>query len=141
MLNSLRAQKPSQNLTPFQIASWRVFTDQDEASQAVVRVGFESDDAKPYVGEGNGPVNALDQALRQALTPRYPQLADVELTDYRVRLLDNGHGTDATTRVLIDTQMGSETWTTVGIGENVIEASWEALIEAYTYALAVVSPT
>jgi len=126
--------------TPFIIAAWRVFTDQYEASQAVVRVGFADEAAKPYVGEGNGPVNALDQALRQALTPRYPQLAKAELTDYRVRLLDDGHGTDATTRVLIDTRLGPTTWTTVGIGENVIEASWEALVEAYTYALTVVAP-
>ena len=130
-----------QDLAPFIIAAWRVFTDQLEASQAVVRVGFADEDAKPYVGEGNGPVNALDQALRQALTPRYPQLARAELTDYRVRLLDDGHGTDATTRVLIDTRLGPKTWTTVGIGENVIEASWEALVDAYTYALVVVSPS
>jgi len=130
-----------QDLTPFIIAAWRVFTDQLEASQAVVRVGFADEEAKPYVGEGNGPVNALDQALRQALIPRYPQLAKAELTDYRVRLLDDGHGTDATTRVLIDTRLGPKTWTTVGIGENVIEASWEALVDAYTYALVVVSPS
>ena len=129
-----------EELSPFTIAAWRVFTDQDEASQAVIRVGFDGEESKPYVGEGNGPVNALDQALRQALVPHYPQLTATELTDYRVRLLDNGHGTDATTRVLIDTRLGPKTWTTVGIGENVIEASWEALVEAYTYALTVVSP-
>ncbi|MDR0782699.1 MAG: citramalate synthase [Propionibacteriaceae bacterium] len=120
-----------------QIAGWRVFTDQDEESQAVIRVGFADEPAKPYVGEGNGPVNALDQALRAALTPRYPQMATIELVDYRVRLLDEGRGTDATTRVLIDTRMGSKTWTTVGVGGNVVEASWEALVEAYTYALCV----
>ncbi|MCL2482618.1 MAG: citramalate synthase [Propionibacteriaceae bacterium] len=120
---------------PFQIVSWRVYTDQDEVSQAVVRVGFDNESTKPYVGEGNGPVNALDQALREALIPHFPQLAGTELIDYRVRLLDNGRGTDATTRVLIDTRLGSRTWTTVGVGENIIEASWEALADAYTYAL------
>lgn len=125
---------------PFRVESWRVFTDQEEASQAVVRVGFPGEDAKPHVGEGNGPVNALDQALREALIPHFPRLAQAELTDYRVRLLADGHGTDATTRVLIDTRMGTSTWTTVGVGDNVVEASWEALVEAYTYAVAVVSP-
>jgi len=129
-----------EDVAAFTIAGWRVFTDRDEDSQAVVRIGFDAQDPKPYVGEGNGPVNALDQALRQALTPRYPQMSHVELADYRVRLLDNGHGTDAITRVLIDTRMGSRLWTTVGVGENVVEASWEALVEAYTYALKVVAP-
>lgn len=124
-----------QPTAPFYVGAWRVFTDQDEDSQAVVRVGFCCDAPKPFLGEGNGPVNALDQALRQALIPQYPQLAHAELTDYRVRLLDNGHGTDAITRVLIDMRLGHETWTTVGVGENVIEASWEALVEAYAYAL------
>jgi len=119
----------------FTILAWRVYTDQDDDSQAVVRVEFPGQAPKPYVGEGNGPVNALDQALRAALVPQYPALEDVQLTDYRVRLLDNGHGTDATTRVLIDTRGGGRTWTTVGVGGNVIEASWEALVEAYTYAL------
>jgi len=128
------------DVAPFTIAGWRVFTDQEEDSQGVVRVGFADEAPRPYVGEGNGPVNALDQALRQALTPHYPQMAGVELSDYRVRLLDNGHGTDAITRVLIDTRAGLKTWTTVGVGENVIEASWEALVEAYTYALTVVLP-
>jgi 2-isopropylmalate synthase len=128
-----------QDMTRFTVAGWRVFTDQQETSQAVVRVGFGTEGAKPYVGEGNGPVNALDQALRAALIPRYPSLRDVELADYRVRLLDNGRGTDATTRVLIDTRAGIQTWTTVGVGGNVIEASWEALVDAYTFGLAVVA--
>jgi 2-isopropylmalate synthase len=103
----------------------------------VVRVGFNGQAPKPFVGEGNGPVHALDQALRQALVPFEPRLAELELTDYRVRLLDNGHGTDATTRVLVDTRLAGQTWTTVGVGGNVIEASWEALADAYTYALVV----
>jgi len=127
-----------QQISRFQVAGWRVFTDQEELSQAVVRVGFSGEEPKPYVGEGNGPVNALDQALRQALIPHFPQLADVGLADYRVRLLDDGRGTDATTRVLIDTSRGTTTWTTVGVGGNVIEASWEALADAYTYALVAV---
>lgn len=124
---------------PFAVDTWRVFIDQDEAAQAVVRLGFDGQPAQPYIGEGNGPVNALDQALRAALSGRYPVMADIELVDYRVRLLDNGHGTDATTRVLIDTRLGARLWTTVGVGANVVEASWEALSDAYVYALAVVA--
>ncbi|MDR1450216.1 MAG: citramalate synthase [Propionibacteriaceae bacterium] len=120
----------------FTVTTWRVYTDQDELSQAVVKVSFDGEEPAPYVGEGNGPVNALDQALRQALAPRYGQVAAFELADYRVRLLDNGHGTDAITRVLIDTRHGDESWTTVGIGGNVIEASWEALLDAFNYGLA-----
>jgi 2-isopropylmalate synthase len=119
----------------FAVATWRVYTDQDELSQAVIRVACGGEEPRPYVGEGNGPVNALDQALRQALAPRHPLVAEFELADYRVRLLDDGHGTDAITRVLIDTRRGDETWTTVGIGGNVIEASWEALLDAFNYGL------
>ncbi|MDR0488188.1 MAG: citramalate synthase [Propionibacteriaceae bacterium] len=133
----IRSELTGESL-PFMLHAWRVYTDQDEDSQAVVRVSFDDEAPKPYVGEGNGPVNALDQALRSALTPRYPVMSEIELSDYRVRLLDNGHGTDAITRVLIDTRMGLKTWTTVGVGENVIEASWEALVEAYAYAITVI---
>ena len=87
------------------------------------------------VGEGNGPVNALDAALRAALIPAFPAVAEFELTDYKVRILDDGHGTDATVRTLIDTSFGGETWTTVGVGTNVIEASWEALSDALAYGI------
>jgi 2-isopropylmalate synthase len=87
------------------------------------------------VGEGNGPVNALDQALRAALVPAYPELAKLELIDYRVRIVDAAHGTDAVTRVLIETTDGETSWETVGVHANIIEASWEALLEAVTYGL------
>ena len=87
------------------------------------------------VGEGNGPVNALDAALRAALKVPFPEVAEFELTDYRVRILDEGHGTDATVRTLIDTSYNEHTWTTVGVGTNVIEASWEALMDALAYGL------
>ena len=88
-----------------------------------------------FVGEGNGPVDALDMALRRALTPVYPAVAGYELTDYRVRILDGASGTGASVRVLIDTTNGDRTWTTVGIGTNVVEASWEALCNSYRYGL------
>ncbi|WP_277211866.1 citramalate synthase [Isoptericola croceus] len=86
-------------------------------------------------GEGNGPVNALDQALRHALTRVYPQIQKFDLVDFKVRILDAEHGTDATTRVLVETTDGHHTWSTVGVGPNIIEAAWEALIDAHVYGL------
>jgi 2-isopropylmalate synthase len=86
--------------------------------------------------EGDGPVNALDQAMRKALVPRYPQLANVYLSDFKVRILNEDSGTAAVTRVLIDSTDGHNTWTTVGSSENIIEASWIALADSLEYALA-----
>jgi 2-isopropylmalate synthase len=85
--------------------------------------------------EGQGPVGALDNALRKALTNDYPELAHMSLEDYRVRVLDESVGTGAVVRVLLDTSNGERDWTTVGVSENIIEASWAALVEAYTYGL------
>jgi 2-isopropylmalate synthase len=85
--------------------------------------------------EGNGPVNALDTALRKALVPTYPQLASFHLADYKVRILDSEHGTEAITRVLIDTQNGTTRWSTVGASANIIEASWQALVDSIEYGL------
>ena len=87
------------------------------------------------VGEGNGPVNALDHALRQAIERIYPDVAQFHLIDFRVRILDQGHGTDAITRVLIETTDGESSWVTVGVGANVIEASWGALVDGLTFGL------
>ena len=86
-------------------------------------------------GEGNGPVNALDHALRSAIGQAYPEVARLELVDYKVRILDQGHGTDAITRVLIETADGEGSWVTVGVGHNVVQASWEALLDAVTFGL------
>jgi 2-isopropylmalate synthase len=86
-------------------------------------------------GEGNGPVNALDAALRSAVGERYPALADVKLIDYKVRILDSQSGTGAITRVLIDATNGEQRWTTIGVSENIIEASWQALSDTVVYAL------
>ncbi len=122
---------------PFQVESWRVFTDQSETSEAIVRVSTRGESSRLYAGGGNGPVNALDMALRNALTPAFGFIADYELVDYRVRILDQGHGTDATVRVLIDTRHDGQSWTTVGVGGNVIEASYEALVDAFLYGIAV----
>jgi 2-isopropylmalate synthase len=87
------------------------------------------------VGEGNGPINALDQALRNAIEPTYPRLASIHLTDFKVRVLDTERGTGAVTRVLIDSTNGERTWTTIGVGENIIEASWQALVDSAVYGL------
>jgi 2-isopropylmalate synthase len=84
--------------------------------------------------EGNGPVNALDKALRDAIGELHPHLADIELINYKVRILDEHHGTGAVTRVLLDSSDGHESWGTIGVSENIIEASWEALVESLEYA-------
>jgi 2-isopropylmalate synthase len=86
-------------------------------------------------GEGNGPVNALDAALRAAIGGRYPGLETVKLVDYKVRILDSQGGTGAVTRVLIDATDGDRRWTTIGVSENIIEASWQALSDMVVYAL------
>jgi 2-isopropylmalate synthase len=85
--------------------------------------------------EGNGPVNALDAALRKAIEPFFPELATIHLTDYRVRVLDSSHGTGAVTRVLIDSADADGTWSTIGVSENVIESSWQALVDAIVLGL------
>jgi 2-isopropylmalate synthase len=122
----------------FAVESWRVITDargeEDALSEATVKV-FAGGQRVVATGEGNGPVNALDHALRQALAPAYPELDKLELIDFRVRILDAAHGTDAVTRVLIETSDGSTSWETIGVAGNIIEASWEALVDGVTYGL------
>jgi 2-isopropylmalate synthase len=86
-------------------------------------------------GEGNGPVNALDAALRLAIGGFYPHLEDIVLTDFKVRVLDEKKGTGAVTRVLINSDDRTESWGTVGVSENIIEASWEALVDSIEYGL------
>jgi 2-isopropylmalate synthase len=87
------------------------------------------------ISEGNGPVNALDAALRKGLVPIYPRLAEFQLADYKVRIIDGNHGTAAMTRVLIDTQNSHNRWSTVGASTNIIEASWLALADSVEYGL------
>lgn len=85
--------------------------------------------------EGHGPINALDAALRKTLEPVYPSLSEVRLVDYKVRVVDSGAGTAASIRVNIESTDGQETWGTIGVSENVIEASWQALVDAVEYKL------
>jgi 2-isopropylmalate synthase len=104
------------------------------AAEATVKVRV-GDQVMHTAADGNGPVNALDAAVRKALLPFYPCLADVHLTDYKVRILDGEAGTAAQTRVLIDSANGHRAWSTVGSSTNIIEASWQALADSLEYAL------
>jgi 2-isopropylmalate synthase len=126
----------------FEVESFRVITDDDNPFATPGGVTTEAT-IKVHVGgerviataEGNGPVNALDTALRNSLGDRYPALASVHLTDYTVRVLDTAKGTGAVTRVLVDSTNGDRTWTTIGVSENIIEASWQALYDSLVYGL------
>jgi len=126
----------------FQVESFRVITDDDDPFAAPGSVTTEATikvhvDGRRVIAtaEGNGPVNALDTALRDALGDRFPALASVHLTDYKVRVLDTAKGTGAVTRVLVDSTNGDRTWTTIGVSENIIEASWQALYDSLVYGL------
>jgi 2-isopropylmalate synthase len=122
----------------FDVESWRVITEHRPSGEAVSEATVKLQAAGRRLvatGEGNGPVNALDEALRQALLPAYPELARIELTDFKVRILDAAHGTDAVTRVLIETGDGAATWDTVGVAPNIVEASWQALVDGVVYGL------
>ena len=138
LVEEVEGKRPSY----FDVESWRVITEtaarsepaQEAVSEATVKL--RAGGVRFVVtGEGNGPVNALDQALREAIGQAYPEVATFELIDYKVRIFDQGHGTDATTRVLIETTDGSSSWVTVGVGHNVIEASWDALVDGLTFGL------
>jgi 2-isopropylmalate synthase len=122
----------------FDVESYRVHVEErageEPLAEATVKVVTEGT-RHIESAEGQGPVGALDNALRKALSNEYPQLDGMELEDFRVRVLDRSVGTGAVVRVLIDMSNGEREWTTVGVSENIIEASWEALVAAYTYGL------
>ena len=105
-------------------------------AEATVKVRVQGE-VLHTAAEGNGPVNALDIALRKALKDYYPQIAHFHLSDYKVRILDSDHGTEAITRVLIDTRNSTSRWSTVGAGTNIIEASWRALADSMEFGLMV----
>jgi 2-isopropylmalate synthase len=121
----------------FRLEGFRVLTEMREdgtvLTEATLRIWVDGE-RQLSVAEGNGPVNALDRALRSAITSHYPHLADIELTGYRVRILDSDHGTGAGTRVLLDSSDGDGAWGSIGVSENIIEASWEALVDSLEYA-------
>jgi len=108
--------------------------DADVLTEATVKLRV-NDERILAIGEGNGPVNALDSAVRTALSDRYPALDRIHLVDYKVRVLDTAKGTGANTRVLLESTDGDRTWTTMGVSDNVIEASWHALADSIVYGL------
>lgn len=123
---------------PFELIDFFVNVEHREKrgvfAEAMVKVRVQGE-VLHTAAEGNGPVNALDLALRKALLPYYPQIANFHLSDYKVRILDSERGTEATTRVLIDTRNSTSRWSTVGAGTNIIEASWRALADSMEYGL------
>ncbi|MBC8100042.1 MAG: citramalate synthase [Armatimonadetes bacterium] len=133
----LHRQQPGYT-PPFSLIDFTVIVEdrqgRGQLSQAMVKIDLEGDIIHT-AAEGNGPVNALDMALRKALLPRYPYLRDFQLADYKVRILDGVNGTAALTRVLIDTQNGAQRWSTVGAATNIIQASWLALVDSMEYGL------
>ena len=134
----LRDEIGGERLRHFTVESWRTIVEQRPdgtiASEATVKV-HAAGERRVATGEGNGPVNALDNALRSALVGLYPELAGLRLVDYKVRILAGERGTAAVTRVLIETSDGAGEWDTIGVSDNVIAASWQAIADAVTYGL------
>ena len=126
----------------FEVESFRVSvehrSDGEFTTEATVKVWVGSGDdmeRRVWVAEGNGPVNAIDTALRRAVGTVLPELADIHLTDYKVRILDGSNATGSTTRVLLSATDGERDWTTIGVSPNIIEASWRALEDSLVYGL------
>ena len=126
-------------VAPFELIDYAVVVENRDGrgtfAEATVKVNVEGE-VIHTAAEGNGPVNALDAALRKALTPIYPEVNSFQLVDYKVRIVDGQNGTAATTRVLIDSRNGNQEWSTVGASPNIIEASWQALTDSIDYGLA-----
>ncbi|MDQ6777338.1 MAG: citramalate synthase, partial [Actinomycetota bacterium] len=122
----------------FRLESWRAIVEQRAdgrvETEATIKIWV---DGERYVrtAEGNGPVHALDKALREAIGEIHPHLRDIELVNFKVRILDETKGTGAVTRVLLDASDGQAVWGSIGVSENVIEASWEALVDSLEYGM------
>jgi 2-isopropylmalate synthase len=122
----------------FRLESWRVLVEQRAdgkvATEATIKIWLAGE---RYVrtAEGNGPVHALDNALRDAIGEIHPHLRDIELVNFKVRILDEAKGTGAVTRVLIDASDGHNVWGTIGVSENLIAASWDALVDSLEYGM------
>jgi 2-isopropylmalate synthase len=134
----LRDEVAGERRRHFSVESWRTIVEQgpdgEVRSEATVKI-HAAGERIVATGEGNGPVNALDQALRLGLARSFPELERLELVDYKVRILEGSQGTSAVTRVLVETSDGQTEWDTVGVHENVIAASWMALEDAVAYGL------
>lgn len=127
----------------FKLESFRVIAEKREDGRVMTEATIKihvGDKRFVATGEGNGPVNALDIALRMAITEFYPEIEEIELSDFKVRVLDESLGTDAVTRVAIESGDGESSWGTVGVSENIIEASWYALVDSIEYGLREVAP-
>jgi 2-isopropylmalate synthase len=130
---ALGKYKPS-----FDLKSFRVSVEKDEKGAIVTEATIKLDingHIVHTVAEGDGPVNALDNSLRKALLKFYPQIGDVSLMDFKVRVINAGAGTAAKVRVLIESKDSHGTWGTIGVSENLIDASWKALVDAVEYKL------
>jgi 2-isopropylmalate synthase len=125
--------KPLFDLESFRIISEKR-ADGETTVEATIKL-FVNGQRVISTAEGNGPVNALDKALRQAIEPHYPELKEIHLSNYKVRILDEHRATAATTRVLIDSTDGKRVWGAVGVSENIIEASWQALVDGLEYGV------
>ncbi|HMP73612.1 MAG TPA: citramalate synthase [Kiritimatiellia bacterium] len=130
----LKAHKPFFSLEAFRVIVEKRHREEASISEATVKLRINGS-VLHTVGEGDGPVDALNDAMRKALSTIYPSIADVHLVDYRVRILDPQEATAAKTRVLIESTDGEQTWGTVGVSTNIIEASWEALVDSVEYKL------
>ncbi|MBW2345865.1 MAG: citramalate synthase [Deltaproteobacteria bacterium] len=123
---------------PFTLESFRVTIEKNlsgpSTSQATIKISV-GDDQEITAAEGDGPVNALDNALRKALTKFFPQIEEMGLVDFKVRVIDGSHATSAKVRVQIDSRDSREIWSTIGVSENIIEASWQALVDSVQYKL------
>ncbi len=130
----LKKHRPFFNLDGFRVIVEKRSKGEKCISEATVKLDVKGE-KELTAAEGDGPVNALDHALRKALTRFYPEISKVQLSDFKVRIIDGKDGTAAKTRVLIESSDGKETWGTVGVSENIIEASWEALVDAVEFQL------
>jgi 2-isopropylmalate synthase len=137
----LMRRKSANYVPPFELIDYRVIMSQrrseEASSEAAIKIGVRNE-VVHTAAEGNGPVSALDAALRKALAAAYPEVAGIRLEDYKVRILDGTTGTASTVRVLIESSFGEERWTTVGASPNVVEASWIALADGIEYGLGIV---
>jgi 2-isopropylmalate synthase len=143
----LLLRKETGDYTPlFTLESWRAIVEKRAdgrvETEATIKIWVPpGPDGERYVrtAEGNGPVNALDRALRDALVEIHPHLADIDLVNFKVRILDETKGTGAVTRVLLDASDGTAVWGSIGVSENIIESSWEALVDSLEYGMHVAS--
>lgn len=135
MRRTLGTHRPYFALDGFHVSVSRHDAEAPGLSEATVKLSLPNGERMHTASEGEGPVDALDKALRKALTGTYPELNDLRLEDYKVRILDSRSGTQARTRVLIESSDGTDAWYTVGVSENIIAASYQALVDSFEYML------